>query len=42
MVEYETFGGMKMEKGGREDERRYRMAAILSHPGDGGHPFSAP
>jgi hypothetical protein len=26
----------------RENERRYRMTAILSHPGDGGQPFSAP
>jgi hypothetical protein len=24
---------------GREDERRYRIAAILSHRGDGGDPF---
>ena len=42
MVEYERFGRKKMEEGGREDERRYRMTAILSHPGDGGQPFSAP
>jgi hypothetical protein len=29
MVEYERFGRKKIERG-REDERRYRMAAILS------------
>jgi hypothetical protein len=32
---------MDGEEEGEEDGRRYRMAAILSHPGDGGDPFSA-
>jgi len=37
----ERFGG-KEDGEGREDKRRYGMAAILSHPRGGGQPFSAP
>jgi hypothetical protein len=42
MVEYERFRRKKIEEGGRMNEDIDRMTAILSHPGDGGQPFSAP
>ena len=43
VVEYERFGGKKMEKGGREEGKTNKYEDY--HPesrGDGGQPFSAP
>jgi len=45
MVEYERFGGKRMEKGGREAgwTNKYEGSHLESRgDGDGGEPFSAP